>query len=461
MIEADVLQQRLEASREVYLTNDHGTHTVPSEKIFPHMWKWDSAFFAIGMAHEDPERAALEIETYFEAQWGNGMGPNQIISPGLRFIFERFNLHSRANPNSPEDKHTSGISQPPMMAEAVWQVGQALEESDRKLFYKKMLPKLIDLHLWHFNERESITDGQRTGRVFVIHPYETGMDNSPPLLMPVREQFGINMAAKPSFKEKIVHGVMNILRRDLRNVPADERMYNRDVLAYQALTKQIRKHKYDAETIWQDPSIPLTEDLAYNAIFMQANIKLQKISRELEVELPEDLQAGIARQQNGFEAFWNEDLQAYVSRNARTGKQIPIVTVSSLLPLYAFAHSDEVLPHESEVISALKNPHKFWTKFPFPSVPIDDFKHFDRYRYWSAPAWLWINKLIEYGLREHGHTEAANEVLEVMISAEPNEYFDTFTGEPLGIGYFTGTAMVVMDAVYRYIQYQKEAEKAA
>jgi hypothetical protein len=38
----------------VLRTNDRGTWTRPSPRLYPHQWSWDAAFVAIGWAHLVP-----------------------------------------------------------------------------------------------------------------------------------------------------------------------------------------------------------------------------------------------------------------------------------------------------------------------------------------------------------------------------------------------------------------------
>ena len=48
------------AARDVLAANWRGRHTVPSARLYPHQWSWDSAFIAIGLARVDQHRAQLE-----------------------------------------------------------------------------------------------------------------------------------------------------------------------------------------------------------------------------------------------------------------------------------------------------------------------------------------------------------------------------------------------------------------
>lgn len=444
MIAPDTLERLEQQDLDILDHNDRGDYTVPSEELFPHQWLWDSCFVAIGLAHYDPERAVQELRSLMRGRWDNDMQPNEIVSDGWRYLPERINLRSRVNPNAPENLTTSGITQPPMIAEAVWQVGQQLEDEERHTFYKEMAEGIIDNHMYLFRERELNGDGL----VSIFHPYESGMDNTPSLLMPVREHYDVDLERKPTLRQRLAHIAMDHLRRDTRHVAADERMHHHDVLTYQKIMKTARDQGYDMARIVEKTDIPIFEDLAYNSIFMHANTKLQMIAEDIGIELPDELQAGIERQRQGFENLWNPKIEAYCTRDARTGKLIPIETASNLLSLYAYADLDH-MPHQDEVVQHLSDPNKFWTKNPLPSVPLDS-PYFERNRYWAGPVWSWINWLVEQGLRDRNYHYLANVLREATILHDGYEYSDTFTGEPLGIGRFAGAAAVSLDGIQRY-----------
>ncbi len=47
-----------------------------TEHLYPHQWSWDAAFFAIGLAHIDLDRAMQERRHIFRGKWTNGMLPH-------------------------------------------------------------------------------------------------------------------------------------------------------------------------------------------------------------------------------------------------------------------------------------------------------------------------------------------------------------------------------------------------
>ena len=63
---------------EILRRNDLGTWTKPAPNLSPHQWSWDSAFIAIGLSHLDARRAAQELRTLLDAQWGPARSPHRL-----------------------------------------------------------------------------------------------------------------------------------------------------------------------------------------------------------------------------------------------------------------------------------------------------------------------------------------------------------------------------------------------
>jgi hypothetical protein len=70
----DVERRALHVLRE----NGIGGATSPSRALYPHQWSWDSAFIAIGLSHLDARRAAQELRTLLDAQWGPARSPHRL-----------------------------------------------------------------------------------------------------------------------------------------------------------------------------------------------------------------------------------------------------------------------------------------------------------------------------------------------------------------------------------------------
>ena len=120
-----------EAAKQVLSYNDFGTFTIPAHGLYPHQWLWDSCFIAIGIRNYDIERAQVEILSMLRGQWHNGMVPHVILNPNPRDengkrLRNAGIWRSWLNPNAPEDVSTSGITQPPLLAEAIVRIGEKM-----------------------------------------------------------------------------------------------------------------------------------------------------------------------------------------------------------------------------------------------------------------------------------------------------------------------------------------------
>ena len=73
----------------------------------------------MGWRHIDISRAQREIISLLDGQWHDGMVPHMIFSDGAGYETDRLIWHSAVNPASPDHVATSGITQPPLLAEAV------------------------------------------------------------------------------------------------------------------------------------------------------------------------------------------------------------------------------------------------------------------------------------------------------------------------------------------------------
>jgi hypothetical protein len=428
----------VEAAKEVLARNDRGTYTVPGDRLYPHQWLWDSCFIAIGMRHYDIERAKTEIHSLLKGQWANGMLPNIIFNQEGRYRADRNAWRSWLNPNSPDDIITSGITQPPMLAEAIVRIGQKMPANERRSWYKSVWPGLLAYHQWLYNER----DPHSEGLVLQIHPWEVGMDNTPPWMAYLQgHQLPFWIRA---LKGLHLSGAVTLLRRDTQSIPIDERFDNIEVMALYDVQRRLRRKGYDIDKILNH-SLFTIEDVAFNAIFIRANQHLRAIARSLRIEISEDLDKRMKKTEETFESLWDESTKQYYSRDFITHKLLKQPSVATLLALYAGSISKE---RAATLAKMLENERGFGPAFPVPSVPVDS-QWFRPMKYWQGPTWMNINWMIIDGLKRYGfkdHAEALiDSSLEMVEKAGFAEYFDPITGEPLGADGFSWTAALAID----------------
>jgi neutral trehalase len=423
---------------QVLRANDRATHTVPSPGLYPHQWLWDSCFSAIGWSHIDTERAKTEIFSLLKGQWRNGMIPHMIFESSPKYARDRNVWRSWISRNSPDNVSTSGITQPPVIAEAVWRIGQQLSKSDRISFYKKMLPKIVKYHEWLYTDR----DPHNEGLVLQISPYETGLDNTPPWMNQLREH------SRPAWIAVIenlkLEKFINVVRRDVREVPAEQRMKNIDALMTWDAVLRLRRKHYDIDKILHR-SLFAIEDVSFNSIFVRNNTILRDIAKESRIKLPKELTEKMKLSEISLEELWDEQFSLYLSRDFITNKLLKEPTIASLMPLYAGTISKD---RADKLVKILSSSNSFWLKFPVPTVP-RNFRGFEANRYWQGPTWINTNWLLIDGLNRMGYENEANALkshtLDMMRENGVWEYYNPNTGKGLGSRDFSWSAALGLD----------------
>ncbi len=434
-------QTLAEQAATILAENDRGNYTVPAGDLYPHQWLWDSCFIAIGLRHLDVDRAQTELASLTRGQWSSGMLPNIIFSSEPQYRTDREYWRSQINPDSPDDLSTSGITQPPMLAEAVWQVGQSLNIAERRSWFKFMLPSIVSYHQWLYNDR----DPHKEGLVLLVHPWETGLDNTPPWMTELHEH------RMPGWIRTIsklhLEGVIGFFRRDRRSIPPGQRFSTIEILTLFNAQRRLRRKAYNTIKIL-DHGLFTIEDLNFNSILIRANSRLRDIAHTIRHELPTELTDNMAKTEAALEQLWDPYAKSYWSRDFVTHRLLKQPSIATLLPLYAGCISKE---RAAELVQTLENQHMFGPNFPVPSVPLNS-PQFDPKRYWQGPAWVNTNWLIIDGLKRYGYNDHAAALTDSTIAMVEQsgfaEYFDPLTAEPLGAHNFSWTAALIIDLLH-------------
>jgi hypothetical protein len=437
-VEADLEQ----AARLVLERNRRPLWTCPSTRLYPHQWLWDSCFIAIGVARYDPSRAAGELNALFRGQWSNGMLPHIIFDESVKDIGSRRIWRSRRNPLAPRDVDTSCVTQPPLPAIAVHRVAQTLPAVQREAFLRDLFPKLIAYHQWLYDER----DPHDSGLVTLIHPWECGLDTTPPWMQSLA-QMSLPWWLRIISRLHLARAV-RMLRTDTRYIPAAERPSDDDGLRMLVLATRAKKHQFKLDQMPRQGSV-LIEDLAFNAIFAAANRSLELVAQDLDVALPPPLQQKMQQTDAAFEQLWDEASGQYYSRNATTQQPIKVPTVATFLPLWSGIPSPA---RAEQLVALLRTATRFWPQYPVPSVSVDA-PEFRESGYWKGPTWVNMNWMIEEGLRNYEHVDLAEELrlltLQFVERAGFSEYFSPHTGQGYGADDFSWTAALVIDLLAR------------
>ncbi len=431
-------QLMLDDAKRVLKENDLGGWTRPAPGLYPHQWLWDSCFIAIGLSRYKPKRAVKELKALARGQWKNGMLPHMIFNPESSSISGPNIWQSHVSPFAPRHIQTSGITQPPVLAEAVKRVGEQLKRPERHKFYNQMYPVLLGYHSWLYRER----DPHDEGLVVLIHPWETGLDNTPPWIKEMRHN------ATPlwimAVKRLRIYRLLDLFRQDTRLVPASERINTSISLVLFHVQRRLRRKRYDSLEILRRSHFSIN-DVFFNSILIRNNHILAEIADEINETLPVNLRRAIKLSQKNLEQLWCNEDNTYYARNFVTKEWIRSPYIGSLMPLYSGAISKK---RARRLVAKLENNLEYATKFPVPTVPVSspDFHHL---RYWQGPTWINTNWLIIDGLRQYGYFELAEKIrqrsLDLFDAHGSREYFSPLDGEPSGAMNFSWTAALIID----------------
>ncbi|WP_045876033.1 trehalase family glycosidase [Pseudofrankia sp. DC12] len=445
------LQSLRATAVEVLRGNDLGDVTRPSPTLYPHQWLWDSCFIAIGLRHVDPARAAAEVLSLLRGQWPNGMIPHVIFAEVDDFYHagpQRWRIDRVTTTAS--GALSTGITQPPMIAEAALRVGEMLDPKARADFYRALLPGLIRFHEFLHFERDPDDDGLVT----LVHSWESGMDNTPPWMeatLPITPR-RVNVLKRLGAAE-----ALDAMRRDSKEVPAEERLTSAELFTLYRVVRELRRSGYAFRNI-RETDVPLVQDVAFNAILVRADDHLVEIAAEAGVTLSKRLTRQMRRCREAMERLWSSS--TYYSCDFRTGELLRHETVGGFLPLYA-----GVVPEErvDALVKAMTSP-RYWPRYGVASVPADD-PVFEPRCYWQGPVWININWLLADGLERYGRHDAARElranVLNLIVnSGEMFEYYSPLDGSGAGSNSFSWTAALLLDLLAREDLPEIQAEAA-
>ncbi len=434
-------QSVIDACKKVLSDNQRGDYTVPAEGLYPHQWLWDSCFVAIGLAQYDVERAKKEILSLLRGQWANGMIPNMIFADGDQHKRDRNMWQSWRSPFAPDGIATSGITQPPMLAEAIVSIGKKLPKVERRQWYQTVYPALVAYHEWLYRER----DPHEEGLVLLIHPWECGLDNTPPWMNQLQQHhtpWWVGIVKKTSADR-----LVNVFRRDTSRIPPGQRISNIEALLYYDVVRRLKRKNWDIDAILTRSHF-VVQDLTFNCILLRAHDHLRSIAKTIGHDVPDLLNDRAKLGKHAVtEKLWDAYSGQFYSRNFVTHKLIKEPSIATLMPLYAGV-ADEA--QQASLLRLIKSPDNFGTNFPFPSVPVS-YSWYNELKYWQGPTWVNTNWLVIDGLMRTGQADLAQSIahktIELVTANGPYEYFSAKTGAPAGAKNFSWTAALVIDLI--------------
>ena len=430
------MRSLLERAGEVLDANWTGEATVASRSLYPHQWSWDAAFVAIGRSWAEPARAMQELEAIFHGQWANGMVPHIRFDPRTSDYFPGPDFWASDRVAlAPRDQRTSGLTQPPLHARAALEVyrhaGGSAEAVD---FLRRLFPSLVAQHDYLARRR----DPAGHGLAAIVHPWESGLDNSP-IWDPELDSIEIPPGALPPYR-----------RYDLAHASAVDRPSDAAYDRFVYLAMRYRDSGYDDSALLATSPF-LVEAPLFNAIYLWSAHALVEIAGVLG-EDPAPLESAVRRIHDGMLAhLWDPDARRFFSYDLRSRRSIRKESIDSAIPLL-----DPALPADLvDAIAADLTSEHFDPPAPAEHYLVPSYDlggpEFDRRRYWRGPVWINTDWLAWRGLRQHGRASLAREIEDSMIALVERsgfrEYFDPYTGEGYGSPDFSWTAALLIDVL--------------
>ncbi len=434
------MKNHLYKAKKILDKNWNGKFTVPSIYLYPHQWNWDSAFIAIGYSRYDTDRAIQELKSLFDAQWKNGMLPHIVFDKNNlgKYFPEPDFWKTELSKNAPDNHLTSGITQPPIHAYAVLKIYENSKDKKKvKEFLKWIYPKLVKLHRYLYLERNP----DDNGLVYIIHPWESGMDNSP-MWDPVLKRIDLSKVELPDFE-----------RKDNRIVDPEQRPGDDDYKRYIYLVDIFRKNRYEDRKIFHECPFIVFDPL-FNSVLAASNKALMKIADIIGENCRQAEEWYLTTSRSMRDLLYDNNRGIFYAYDYIEKKQIKVETSAGFMPLFGgvASHSQALKLLEYMNSASFCQIHED-NCFAIPNYDKTK-KDFSTKNYWRGPVWININWMLYQGLKRYRFKQKAEHlektILELPVRFGFYEYFDSRFGKGYGTKDFSWTAALFIDLYYDY-----------
>ena len=416
------MNRYIKNAQKILIGNRKRGYTLPTNnKLYPAQWNWDSAFIALGYSYFNLNFAFKEIKTLLDGQWKDGMIPH--------ILFHNTNTNYYPNHtawNCGNKIRSSGITQPPVLASILKEIIDKNKITKiQKKEIKKFVIKIKKSHEWFIKNR----DPKKTGLVSILHPWESGYDNS-------------SLWDEPMNKVKIEKNIQ-YKRADNKVINPEHRPLNIDYDRYVTIKNDLRKKKYDPKKIFKT-SLFNVVDIGFNSIFLKSNKDLIILLKKFNLDSSTIINYIKITEKNILKYF-DKKKQTFFCFDLRNKKKIFIPSITNYLILYADIKNSKI----NDILIKNLKKHNLKEKYFFSSIK-PNHKSFEEKRYWRGPVWINCNWFIHKGLMNKDE-KYSNKIKERTIRLVEkkgfHEYYSCKNGKPMGANNFSWSAALYLDLI--------------
>ena len=407
-------------AKKTLLGNRRGGYTLPTNnKLYPAQWNWDSGFIALGYSYFNLNFALREINTLLDGQWRDGMVPHILFHNTKTNYYPNYTAWNCGN-----KIHSSGITQPPILATILKEILSKNKINKIQLLnIKKIIKKIKKFHEWFIQFR----DPKKTGLVSILHPWESGYDNSP-------------IWDEPMNKVQIEKNI-KYKRADNKVVNPDFRPLNIDYDRYVTIKNNLRKIQYNPKKVYKSSFFNVV-DVGFNSIFLKANKDLVSLLDTFGFNKTK-IDNYIKLTEKNFLKLYDKKRKTFFSKDLKNNKKIYIPSITNYFVLFADLNNNKI---NKKLIENLKK-HNLKEKYFFSSIK-PNHKSFEEKRYWRGPVWINCNWFIYKGLKNKDKffsDKIKNKTIQILEKKGFFEYFSCKNGQPMGAKNFSWSAALYLD----------------
>jgi len=414
------MNSSIKEAKRTLINNRRLNYTLPTNtKLYPAQWNWDSAFIALGYSYFNLDYSFKEIETLISGQWDDGMIPH--------ILFHIKDLNYTPNYKAwdcGKKISSSGITQPPILATILKEILNKNKINKAQLLnIKKIIKKIKKFHEWFIKFR----DPKKTGLVSILHPWESGYDNSP-------------IWDEPMNKVKIEKNI-KYKRGDNKVVNPDFRPLDIDYDRYVTIKNNLRKIKYNPKKVYKSSFFNVV-DVGFNSIFLKANKDLVYLLDTFGFNKTK-IDNYIKLTEKNFLKLYDKKRKTFFSKDLKNNKKIYIPSITNYFVLFADLNNNKI---NKKLIQNLKK-YNSKEKYFFSSIK-PNHKSFEEKRYWRGPVWINCNWFIYKGLKNKDKffsDKIKNKTIQILEKKGFFEYFSCKNGQPMGAKNFSWSAALYLD----------------